>query len=154
MPQDRQRQRQLVLSALALRLLRQPRANAATGLSQRFSCNEALVSPLSGLKRMPFGQSIFIPTLHPGRAKRVLPLVGPVVPTLASPPSLRYPAFRFRSLCSLHLHSGRSRSSAAQSRRCSLDARTRVSPSLTLRASRPPSKRSARLFFLVCFFWF
>jgi hypothetical protein len=78
----------LYCTALSLRLLRQPRANAATGSPQRLSCNEAFLSPLSGLKRLPLRGKLFhIPTLHPGRAKRVLPLVGAVVPTLASPPA-------------------------------------------------------------------
>ena len=62
-----------------------PRALTATGSSQRLSCNEVLVSPLSGLKRMPFGQSIYIPTLHPrGAGSR---------PRVPPSPSLRYPAF-------------------------------------------------------------
>ena len=111
--------------------------------------------PCRGSSGRPFGAMLFLfpPTTRVGPL-RPLPLVVAVVPPLPPSPSLRYPAFRFRSLCSLHLHSGRSRSSPSESRRGSLDAPRRVSPSLTLRASRPPSESSSSLFCLVFSCWF
>ena len=119
------------------------------------SCPEALVSPLRGSSGRPYGAMLFLfpPSTRVGPL-RPLPLVVAVVPPLPPSPSLRYPAFRFRSLCSLHLHSGRYRSSPPESRRGSLDAPRRVSPSLALRASRPPSESSSSLFFLVYVCWF
>ena len=145
-------QRLFALSVPALRLLRQPRALTRTGLPQRLSCNEPLVSPASGLKRSPLRGGLFhIPTLHPRRASPASPVGRGRGPAAAAVAGLRFPAFRFRSLCSLHLLSGRSRPSSSESRRGSLDAPRRVSPSLTLRASRPPSKRSASFLFLVYF---
>ncbi len=135
--------------------LRQARSNAHTGSPRRFTRNEALhIAPVRGSSGRPYGAGYFIfpPTT------RVVPSVPPVGRLLVSPlppsPSLRFPAFRFRSLCSLHLHSGRLRSSPPESRRGSLDAPRRVSPSLTLRASRPPSNGSFSLFFLVYLYWF
>jgi hypothetical protein len=155
-PQSRPSQRSSTLSALALRLLRQARSNATTGSPPRFSCSLSVTyRPCRGSSGRPFGAMLFLfpPSTRVGPL-RPLPLVVAVVPPLPPSPSLRYPAFRFRSLCSLHLHSGRSRSSPPESRRGSLDAPRRVSPSLTLRASRPPSKSSSSFLFLVCFYCF
>ena len=87
-PHGRNRQRLLALSALALRLLRQPRANAVIGPPNGYPVLKHSYCPLQGESGCPSGY-LFLqshPT-HPGRAKRVLPRVGPVVPTLASPPA-------------------------------------------------------------------
>ena len=56
---------------------------------------------------------------------------------------------RFRSLCSLHLHSGRLRSSTAESRRCSLDAPRRVS-TLACASGIPPALQKVSFVLLSC----
>ena len=143
------------MSVPALRLLRQARALTATGSPQRFTCVAALVSPLRGSSGRPYGAA--------NSYSRPPPASGLSGLSRWSWPwsrrcrrRLRFASLRcrFRSLCSLHLHSGRSRSSPPESRRGSLDAPRRVSPSLTLRASRPPSESSSSLFFLVFVCWF
>ena len=60
-PQGRPRQRLLVLSALALRLLRQPHANAVTGSPNRFRERNRYISPRWGSSGCPSGNLFLFP---------------------------------------------------------------------------------------------
>lgn len=142
-------QRLLTLSALALRLLRQARSNAITGSPQQLSCNEALVSPLSGRKRLPFGQSILIPTLHPRRASPASPVGRGRGPAAAAVAVASLPCVRRPRLSPLPPLSGRCRSSAAESRRGSLDAPRRVS-TLAYASGIPPALQKVSFVVLSC----
>ena len=123
-------------------------------VTPRFFCSYAYVSPLSGLSGCPSGnQFLFPPSTR----------VGPAVASHRSAPlsrrcrrRLRFASLRsvVRGCCRFGPLFGRSRLSTAESRRGSLDAPRRVSTAAVAAASRPPSKRSSSLFFLVCFCWF